>query len=297
MPPQIAQNASTTLTAFVRSASGAAAPAGTAAFTVGNLSLGSSQLNAVAGGASASLIVPANKLALGNNNITASYSGASGFAPSSGTALVVVSAPGVATSTTLTASPNSIAAGGSTQISAVVRPASGAAAPTGAVMFMVGNTQLGVVSLTTSGTMTTAILTLEGTSLPKASDTITAIYSGNTSFAASTGSVVMTVGSAASNVAVTVSKTTDSQPGLAVKIQLQETAGAATTLTGFTINGVNLTPSLAAMLGGTQVAPHATLTNTINVQWSPLPTTLTFVFTGMDASGRQWTQTATLATK
>jgi len=50
---------------------------------------------------------------------------------------------------------------------------------------------------------------------------------------------------------------------LTVNIELQETAEAASTFFGFTINGVNLMSSLSAMSGGAQVAPHAILKNTI----------------------------------
>jgi hypothetical protein len=73
-------------------------------------------------------------------------------------------------------------------------------------------------------------------------------------------------------------------------------AGGATTLTGFTINGTSFTPAMAADFGGTQIVAHGTLTSTMNIQWTPLPATLVFVFNGMDASGRQWTQTVSLAT-
>jgi hypothetical protein len=100
----------------------------------------------------------------------------------------------------------------------------------------------------------------------------------------------------ASNVVATATKTTNVQAGFAVKLQLQEMAGGATTLTGFTINGTNFTPAMSADFGSTQIAAHGTLTSTINIQWTPLPATLVFVFNGVDGSGRQWTQTVSLAT-
>lgn len=82
-----------------------------------------------------------------------------------------------------------------------------------------------------------------------------------------------------------------------MKVQLQETAGVATKLTGFTINGTNFTPAIAAFFGATQIAANATLSSIMNVQWTPLPSTLAFVFNGVDASGRQWSQTVSLTTK
>jgi hypothetical protein len=126
---------------------------------------------------------------------------------------------------------------------------------------------------------------------------IAASYSGSSGFGASSGSAVVTVAAVvASNVVATATQTTDAQSGFAVKIQLQETAGGATTLTGFTINGTNFTQAIAASFGSTQIAAHGTLSTTMNIQWTPLPATLVFVFNGMDASGRQWTQTISLAT-
>jgi hypothetical protein len=138
---------------------------------------------------------------------------------------------------------------------------------------------------------------VNGSSLAAGNDTITASYPGASGFSASSGSAVVAVAAAvASNVVATATKTTNAQSGFAVKLQLQETAGGATTLTGFTINGTNFAPAMAADFGGTQIAAHGTLTSTMNIQWTPLPATLVFVFSGADASGRQWTQTVSLAT-
>ena len=296
VPPVVAQNASTAVTAFVRPASGSSAPSGTVTFALGNASLGSQSLSAATGGAVASLSVPGSRLALGNNTITATYSGGDGFSVSSGTVLIVATAPAVATAMTLTASATNIAQTGSTQLTATVKAASGSLTSPGTVVFMAGSLPLGAISLASSSATATATLTVSGSILSPGNNTITASYAGNSAFAPSNASTVVTVASAASNVVATVTKTSDGQPGLAVKIQLQETAGASTTLTGFTINGTNFTPSIGAMLGTTQVAPHALLTSTINIEWSPLPQTLTFVFTGVDPSGRRWTQTVSLAT-
>jgi hypothetical protein len=38
------------------------------------------------------------------------------------------------------------------------------------------------------------------------------------------------------------------------------------------------------------------LTASLVVQWLPLPASLTFVVSGVDATGHQWSQTSTVAT-
>jgi Pro-kumamolisin, activation domain/Bacterial Ig-like domain (group 3) len=296
-PTTIAQNSTTTITATVKAATGTALPTGTVNFALGNTSLGSGQLTAGAGAATATLSLAGSKLSLGNNTITASYAGATGFAASSGTVVVVATSPQIATTTTLAASPASIAQTATTQLTATVKPASGSTAPTGSVTFTAGNVSLGSATLTASGSTATATLTVKASSLTPGSNTIAASYPGSNTFAASSGSATVTVASGASNVVATATKTTDSQPGFAVKVQLQETAGVATKLTGFTINGTNFTPAIAAFFGATQIAANATLSSIMNVQWTPLPSTLAFVFNGVDASGRQWSQTVSLTTK
>jgi subtilase family serine protease len=296
-PATIAQNASTTITATVKAATGTALPTGTVNFTLGSTSLGSGQLITGAGAATATLSLAGSKLSLGNNTVTANYAGATGFAASSGTVVVVATAPQIATTTTLVASPASIAQTATTQLTATVKSASGSTAPTGSVTFTAGNVSLGSATLTASGSTATATLTVKASSLAPGSNMIAASYSGSNTFAASSGSTAVTVASGASNVVATATKTTDSQPGFAVKVQLEEIAGVATRLTGFTIDGTNFTPAIASFFGGAQIAANATISSIMNVQWAPLPATLVFVFNGVDASGRQWSQTVSLATK
>ena len=296
-PPTVAQNGATTITALVKTASGSTLPTGTVNFTLGSVSLGSASLTSSAGSAAAVLSLSGSKLSLGNNTVTASYPGANGFAASSGTVVILATAPKVATTVTLTASAASIAQSATTQLTATVKAASGSAAPSGTVSFTSGSVSLGSVTLSAVGATGTAILSVKGSSLAAGNNTITASYAGTSTFAPSTGSASVAVSAVASNVVITATRTTNSQPGFAVKVQLQETAGVATTLTGFSINGTNFTSAIAPFFGASQIAAHATLTSTMNVQWSPLPATLVFVFNGVDASGHQWSQTISLSTK
>ncbi len=298
-PPSIAQNGGTTITALVKPVSGAALSSGTVSFTLGNTLLGSAPVTSAAGLASAVMTLPGSKLSLGSNIITASYAGVTGFGASLGTVRVEVTAPPVGTVLTVAASPASIPQTGTTQLTAAVRTGSGGAPPSGNVTFTVGGVSLGVASLTPSGGAATATLTVRGSSLAVGSNAVTASYAGSSAFTSSTGSsaINIVVTSAASNVVLTATKTTNSQPGFAVKVQLQDIADGATTLTGFSVNGANFDPAIASFFGGTQIAAHATLASIMNVQWSPVPATLVFAFNGVDPSGRQWSQTVSLVTQ
>ncbi len=292
-PSSILSTASTTLTATVRASSGTATPPGSVTFTAGSTTLGTAALSS---SGTAALAVAGSKLAAGSNTITAAYAGATGFAASSGTVAVAVTAPAVATTTTVAASPSSIASTASTTLTATVRSSSGSAAPTGTVAFSLGAAALGSATLSSTGTAT---LTVKGTSLAAGNNTVTASYAGASGFAASSGTVTVAVtGATGSSVTATAVKGAPvSSPGFPVKLQLQETAGAATTITGLTINGTSFSSVLSAMFGSTTLQARGTLTANIVVQWSPLPATLAFVFTGADASGRTWSQTVNLATK
>jgi len=97
-------------------------------------------------------------------------------------------------------------------------------------------------------------------------------------------------------VAVTVTPTTSSQPGWPVTVHLQEQAGVATKVTGFTINGTDFSSLIAAAFGSAQLPAHGTLTANLIIQWKSLPASVAFAFTGVDPGGRQWAQSATAKT-
>jgi hypothetical protein len=92
-------------------------------------------------------------------------------------------------------------------------------------------------------------------------------------------------------------KGTTQQPGFPVTLEVQEQAGVASTLTGLAINGISFSSEIADFFGTTKLAAHGTLTAQLIVQWSPMPSTLTFVVSGTDASGHQWSQTTSVATQ
>ena len=97
------------------------------------------------------------------------------------------------TATTLTASAPAISSGQSVTFTATVTPSSGTVTPAGTVTFTDGTTALGTSGLNGSGvaTLTTTALTASG------SHSITASYSGNSNFVASTSAPVTVSVSAA----------------------------------------------------------------------------------------------------
>ena len=297
-PASIAATATTTLTATVKPGNGNAAPAGSVNFTSGGKSLGTVALSASGANAGATLSVKGSSLAAGNNTITAAYSPTNNFAASTASVTVTLSTAPVATTTTLAASPVNITATASTQLIATVKPSAGTASPAGSVTFTMGSTALGTAPLSGSGGTATATLTVNGSRLAAGANILTATYAGDGGSGGSSGAATVTVtGTVASNVVPTVTVKPVTPQGLPVTVQLQETGGSATTLTGLTINGTNFTSAINAFFGTAQIPAKGRLSTNLLVQWSPLPPSLVFVFNGADAGGRQWSQAVTVATR
>ena len=77
-------------------------------------------------------------------------------------------------------------------------------------------------------------------------------------------------------------------------VQLNETAGVATTVTGFTFDGVSFAGSIAQFFGSTTLPAHGTLSANLKAGNIAVPSTVMMVFTGRDASGAAWTQQITV---
>ncbi len=172
-----------TFTAIVTAVAGT--PTGSVAFFNGATLLGTATLN---GSGQATLAV--STMAMGTQTITASYSGASGFAASSGAINQVVNAATTeATTTTVSSTPNPSTPGQAVTITATVTSTAGI--PTGTVLFFSGATVLGSASLNNAGTASISL-----TTLPVGTNTIQANYSGSAIFNSSSGSTTQTVTSA-----------------------------------------------------------------------------------------------------
>jgi len=116
--------------------------------------------------------------AIGAHNVKATYNGDTNFVTSTGTVRQTVTA--LETTTTLISSRNPSAVGQAVTFTAQVVSSTGAI-PTGSVLFKDGGKTLATVTLSPSGQ---AVFTT--TSLKKGTAKITAVYGGDTTFAAST---------------------------------------------------------------------------------------------------------------
>jgi len=206
--------------------------------------------------------------------------------------------PVAATTMILTPSAATISTGGSAVLTATVTAGSGTRTPTGPVQFTLGGTVLGSAELSGSGATSTATLTLFGAQLTAASNTIEASYAGSPIFSASSATTKLTLGTPAIS-AVTLSVTPNpvyrtapdaNGATFSFTIQLQETAGVSTTLTGFTFDGMSFAPSIAKFFGSTTLPADGKLTATLKAGNLAVPATVPIVFTGRDASGAAWSQ-------
>jgi subtilase family serine protease len=107
-PASMAVTASTTITATVKANTGTATPTGSVSFSTGSSTLGSANLAGSAGSATASITIAGNQLATGNNTINASYSGNTGFNPSSASVTVAVTVPTTASAVIPSVTPNPV---------------------------------------------------------------------------------------------------------------------------------------------------------------------------------------------
>ena len=178
-----------TFTAGVAPKSGSGVPTGAVTFNDGATQLGTISLNS-----SGSATFNTSSLAIGTHSISAVYSGATNFAPSTSAAVpVTISAPAkIATTTSVMASATQITLGQDVTFATRVTPQSGTGVPTGSVTILDGQTQLGVVALN-GGAASFSSANLAG-----GSHTMTAAYSGDSNYAASTSpALIVTVTNAA----------------------------------------------------------------------------------------------------
>ncbi len=207
------------------------------------------------------------------------------------------------TATTVTANPNTILPGGSSVLTATVRAVNSTTSPTGTVSFSLGANSLGTAALSGSGGTATASLTVFGGQLTAAASTVEASYGGSPTFTASSGTAMLSLGTPATTSKVVLSATPNpvhqqapdaSGATLIFTVQLKETAGVGTTLTGFSFGGVSYTSSIVRYFGGTALPANGTLSTTLRSASIPVPSTQLMLFTGKDASGASWSQQVTV---
>jgi hypothetical protein len=154
-------------------------PTGTVTFTYGSMTL----CNTVTlNGGKATCTYSA--LPAGTDTITAAYSGDSNFAPSSGSIGQTVN-PANSTTTVASSLNPSIYGQGVSFTANVVAVLPGARTPTGTVQFTIDGGNFGSPVTLASGSATSDITP----TLTEGTHTVTAVYSGNTNFHASTGTL------------------------------------------------------------------------------------------------------------
>jgi Glycoside hydrolase family 44/Bacterial Ig-like domain (group 3) len=187
------QGQSVTLTATVAPSSGSGTPVGSVTFFDGTTQLGTGTLS---GGQAT---YSTTSLSVGSHSITAAYGGDSNYASSNSTALTitVIASTKTASTTTLLASATQLNTGQTLTLSIGVAPQSGSGTPTGTVNILDGQTQIATATLAASAA------TYKTSTLSVGSHSLSVVYSGDSTFAASASSAVTVTVATPSKVATT----------------------------------------------------------------------------------------------
>ena len=168
-----------TLTAV---APGAGTPAGTVQFKINGLNLGNAV--ALSGGSASSAPIPS--LTVGSHTVTAEYIGDSSFDPSSGTLTNGQTVNKANSSTSVASSVNPSGLGQAVTFTATLTAvAPGTGTPTGAVQFTTNGVNFGSAVSLSAGSASSAAVS----SLAVGTNTVTAVYSGDSGFNTSSGTL------------------------------------------------------------------------------------------------------------
>jgi hypothetical protein len=180
------------------SVTGTTPASGTVHFMNGSTLLGSASLNP-----SGVATLSTTSLPAGTYSLVAQYAGNSSLPASTSPAVsVTVNVSAMTTSTSLVATPNSVAAGQTLNLIATVS-VTGTTPASGTIRFMNGSVLLGSASLNGSG-----VATLSTANLPAGSYSLVAQYAGNSSFPASTSPAVpVTVNASAATTTISLAAT------------------------------------------------------------------------------------------
>ena len=256
---------------------GASAPTGFVTFSSGGLNLGSVPLTQITYPAtntdsgSVTFTIPASQLPIGNNAVIATYAGDTNYSASTAPAVsvIVTGSTQSATLTTLTASATQVTPGAPYTFTASViaaAPQPNTPKPTGSVSFYVDGA-FGAITTLISGTASLSDTQLY---IAPGSHVITAIYSGDTNYQASTSASQPLTISQTSNpsttsltvspstvvqgtavtVAASVSPSTPTPTGTVQLILDGNLFGTRTTVTGAT---TNLPLSTGTLQAGTHI--------------------------------------------
>ena len=223
------------------------------------------------------------------------YDLATGLGSADGYRLVTEWSAGQASTTSLSASAATLGVSDSVTLTATVT-GTGSTAPTGSVAFLVNDVNIGSAALSASGSHASASLGTTALAIAGGNGTINAVYSGDPVFGGSSGSTKVAIQYLAggSYIVVTVnpSPTPQAGPQWPLTVTLTERAGVATTLTGFSADGVTL--PLGSFFTTTKIPANGSITSSLAASGYVPPADVVFQFTGADGDGKTWSQNVTV---
>jgi trimeric autotransporter adhesin len=254
-------SAKVTFTCVVISNTGGATPTGSVTFT--NATTGAQLTGSPVqlDGTGTSILAVTSGLAVGGNNVIASYSGDSSYAAKD-SQQVVVTMEKSSTSLTVTPATTTPVGGASLAVSVPVTvgtPPIGEDNPTGAVTLNVDGKATGTAALATAGSVTAASFSI--TAPAAGSHALQAVYNGDDNYVSSTSpAVTITVSKFASTTTLTAAPTT-LQVGIPVALTAVVNAAAGVS-TSIAPTGTVSFYDGATLLGTQQVSSYsATLSN------------------------------------
>ena len=193
---------------------------------------------------------------------------------------------------TLSASPAKVTANDTIQLTATVTSASATGTPTGTVSFSLGTLAIGSATLGADGAagLTFPAYSLGGTG----TGMIFAQYSGDAAFSSGGASAKIQVTTPSGAASIIPSAPDIVWPGppdaqglsWQTSVTLQEIAGVAAMLTGFSVDGQ--AQPLAQYFPQTGILPRGSITSSFVLRNLVTPLTHTLGFSGVDAKGQSW---------
>ena len=216
-----------------------ATPAGSVTFNVDGASIGTGTLNG-----SGVATIATSTMAVGTRAVTAVYAGGSGYTGSTSTTLSQVVTLG-ATNIALVSSLNPSVSGQSVTFTATVTPLTGTGTPTSTVVFKDGVATIG------TGTLSGGVATFSTSALSTGAHSITAVYSGDASYATSTSSVVTQTVNRLTPTVTIASSVNPSVTGQLTTFTATVTGSGATPSGSVTVNVDGSSVGAITLAGGT----------------------------------------------
>jgi|CZKL01.1.fsa_nt_gi hypothetical protein len=188
--------------------------------------------------------IPASVLTAGTDKLTATYSGDSNYATTTGNVVVTVAAGATVSAI---ASPTSVSSAQSLTVAVTVTGSGSLGTPTGTISLSGSGYSSSHQSLT-NGTYT---FTIPAGVLKAGTDTLTATYSGDSNYASTTGNVVVTVAAGATVSAIASPTSVNSTQGLTVSVTVTGSGSLGTPTGTISLSGSGYSSSPQTLSNGT----------------------------------------------